>query len=95
MNLLFFNDDPALSPILRIFSMMSRAQNQHQGQAGGSSPTHLIFVAFVTVSAKYRVVLFSFAIFVNQLGGLTKKVQNYKPDVCNQQTFLLPLSEAF
>jgi len=38
------------------------------------------------VSAKYRVILFSFTIFVNQLGGLTKQVQNYKPDVCNPQT---------
>ena len=65
---------------------MSRAQKQHQGQEGGSSLTHLIFVAFVTVSAKYRVILFSLTIFVNQLGGLTKQVQNYKPDVCNPQT---------
>ena len=38
------------------------------------------------MSAKYRVILFSFTIFVNQLGGLTKQVQNYKPDVCNPQT---------
>jgi len=58
--------------------MMSRAHKQHQGQAGESSLTHLIFVVFVTASAKYRVILFSFAIIVNQLGGLTKQVQNYK-----------------
>jgi len=74
MNLLFFNDDPALAPVLGILSMMSRAHKQHQGQAGESSLTHLIFVVFVTASAKYRVILFSFAIIVNQLGGLTKQV---------------------
>jgi hypothetical protein len=51
-------------------------------------------VAFVTVSEKYRIILFcfSFAISVNQSGGLTKQVQNYMLDACDPQTFLLALS---
>ena len=56
----FFNDDPALSPVLGIFSMMSRAQNQHQSQAGWVVPYSYNFCSLCNCKWKVQ----SYIVFV-------------------------------
>ena len=56
----FFNDDPSLSSVLGIFSMMSKAQNQHQSQAGSVVPYSSNFCSLCNCKWKVQ----SYIVFV-------------------------------